>query len=279
MVNIGKLNLLKKFFSKCTLLDNGCLEWKGMGVPPILYMRKYGYKRKSSLTVNRAIYSILNNRVLTTKTLIKNTCNNVICCNPHHLYEISVSAVRKLATKTSTKDRLDTIKNLLLEGKTTKQICIKLGLRSIKYWVDKFNLIPSTNLAPKQCLCKTCGSSDPTIFAFDNKVTCKPCCNIRSREKCIATRAKAKEILGNKCAHCGYNEHLVCLDFHHLDPEHKDPTFASMGSWAWNKVLKEIEKCILLCKNCHAAYHFAGLEIAGLRPYDISKHTNGKRQR
>jgi predicted HNH restriction endonuclease len=31
-----------------------------------------------------------------------------------------------------------------------------------------------------------------------------------------------------------------------------------MRGWSWESILIELKKCILLCKNCHAAYH-AGL--------------------
>jgi len=58
---------------------------------------------------------------------------------------------------------------------------------------------------------------------------------------------------GGKCVKCGYDKCVASLDFHHVNPEEKDPTpfFDSL-----NKGLKEIKKCILVCSNCHREIHF-----------------------
>lgn len=56
-----------------------------------------------------------------------------------------------------------------------------------------------------------------------------------------------------KCDRCGFDEHPVALDFHHLDPATKDRTIAQMviDRVPWDKVLLEIAKCRVLCSNCH----------------------------
>jgi hypothetical protein len=47
---------------------------------------------------------------------------------------------------------------------------------------------------------------------------------------------------------------LRALTFHHRDPSEKD--FAISGtSWAWDRIKKELDKCDLLCMNCHAERH------------------------
>lgn len=60
------------------------------------------------------------------------------------------------------------------------------------------------------------------------------------------------------CAACPEKE-AVCLDFHHINPNEKD---RNVSEWAAsksrNKVLEEIEKCIVACANCHRKHH-AGL--------------------
>ena len=57
------------------------------------------------------------------------------------------------------------------------------------------------------------------------------------------------------CAHCGENE-PVCLDFHHLDPSQKDRNVTKgMTGWSYKRIMEEIEKCIVLCANCHRKEH------------------------
>lgn len=45
------------------------------------------------------------------------------------------------------------------------------------------------------------------------------------------------------------------LDFHHFDPTDKIIEVAKMTSSTYEKILIEINKCIVLCKNCHALVH------------------------
>lgn len=69
-------------------------------------------------------------------------------------------------------------------------------------------------------------------------------------------RARACEYKGGKCQLCGYNRSMEALEFHHLDPQKKDFGISSSGiTRSWEKVGKEIDKCILVCANCHRELH------------------------
>lgn len=58
------------------------------------------------------------------------------------------------------------------------------------------------------------------------------------------------------CSKCGENRHWV-LDFHHLDPETKEDNVSNLlAKGSKKKLLKEIEKCIVLCSNCHRDLHY-----------------------
>lgn len=61
--------------------------------------------------------------------------------------------------------------------------------------------------------------------------------------------------LGGKCSCCGYNKSYSALDFHHINPEEKEFTIAKNTSLSWKKMKAEIQKCILLCANCHREEH------------------------
>jgi len=69
-------------------------------------------------------------------------------------------------------------------------------------------------------------------------------------------KQKAVEYKGGKCQCCGYNKYIGSLAFHHLDPKQKDFSIARRGaSKAWETVKKELDKCILVCQNCHGEIH------------------------
>jgi hypothetical protein len=57
-----------------------------------------------------------------------------------------------------------------------------------------------------------------------------------------------------KCEQCGEN-HIATLDFHHVNPNEKEFGVARSG-FSKEKILKEIEKCIVLCSNCHRKLHW-----------------------
>lgn len=63
-----------------------------------------------------------------------------------------------------------------------------------------------------------------------------------------------------KCIICGYNKSKSALDFHHTNSEDKEFTISKYKRLRWSnevKVMldKEIEKCIVVCKNCHCEIH------------------------
>ena len=53
------------------------------------------------------------------------------------------------------------------------------------------------------------------------------------------------------CARCGYNENAEALDWHHVDPDSKLTSVSRLVSHTPERVRIELEKCILLCANCH----------------------------
>jgi DNA-directed RNA polymerase subunit RPC12/RpoP len=82
---------------------------------------------------------------------------------------------------------------------------------------------------------------------------CKKCataavnlCRQRRKEKLIALR-------GGKCERCGYDKSRRALHFHHLDPKTKSFGIATKGlTRSLEKMLAEVDKCLLVCANCHA---------------------------
>jgi len=69
------------------------------------------------------------------------------------------------------------------------------------------------------------------------------------------TKEKAVEYKGGVCVVCGYNRCVRAFDFHHLDPKEKDFTISKNCNKAWDKVKAELDKCVLVCANCHREIH------------------------
>jgi len=87
---------------------------------------------------------------------------------------------------------------------------------------------------------------------------------VDKRRKII--RQKSIEFKGNKCAICGYNKCIKALEFHHLDDKQKDFGISAKGyTRSWDKVKKEIDKCILLCANCHREVHEGITQLSAVR--------------
>ena len=65
------------------------------------------------------------------------------------------------------------------------------------------------------------------------------------------------ELKINGCAICGYNKCDASLDFHHVNPEDKKFSCGINGLTMHNSkdFGNEVNKCILLCRNCHGEIH------------------------
>ena len=64
------------------------------------------------------------------------------------------------------------------------------------------------------------------------------------------------EYLGGACAHCGIKDDCSAIyDFHHRDPSEKEFNVSSFCR-SFEKLKSELDKCDLLCGNCHRKVHF-----------------------
>lgn len=74
------------------------------------------------------------------------------------------------------------------------------------------------------------------------------------------TKARLVEAFGGKCGICNYSKCIEALEFHHLEPSQKDFSIAHSIK-SWDKILKEIIKCICVCCRCHREIHYGLIEI------------------
>ena len=121
----------------------------------------------------------------------------------------------------------------------------------------------------KQCL--ICGNEFETILNGGSRKYCFDCSPSYSkgdnsgRAKTITAirHAVKKELIkrkGGKCELCGYDKCIAALEFHHLDPYEKEFSLAdkikTLSNINLDEIFTEVEKCKLLCANCHREIHW-----------------------
>ena len=78
----------------------------------------------------------------------------------------------------------------------------------------------------------------------------------RVAERRRVMKLKCVEYKGGKCSICGYDKCVAAMVFHHIDPSNKDFGISAKGLCrSFDKLKIELDKCILLCANCHAEKH------------------------
>jgi hypothetical protein len=88
-----------------------------------------------------------------------------------------------------------------------------------------------------------------------NKVQsyCKQCNKDLVIERKKELKRKCVEYKGGVCESCGYNKCMAALEFHHKYNKEFGISTIRITSWDKNKekLIKELDKCMLLCANCH----------------------------
>lgn len=113
-------------------------------------------------------------------------------------------------------------------------------------------------------VCKVCQTSLTGL----RRVFCSNKCKGRdsnfTRQSYEAQQARATErklkllaLKGGCCEVCGYARNSAALCFHHVDPSTKDFSLDSrkLSNSTYESLLVELEKCQLLCHNCHMEIH------------------------
>lgn len=150
-------------------------------------------------------------------------------------------------------------KEIQMSGVTTGAVkscgCLLDAIRDISE-----NAQPNDN-TPR--FCKICNKE---FFGFlnDTRIFCYDC---SPRGASVAETHKIQkrimkhllvEYKGGKCIECGYDKCEGALQFHHLDPKDKDFTLSLIkpNTIPMEELYREVDKCMLLCANCHVQKHF-----------------------
>lgn len=115
-------------------------------------------------------------------------------------------------------------------------------------------MAPSAEL---RCTCRSCGR----VYVYDRvrghtRVRCNSCGGSRAkRAERQALKARMVAYKGGRCSACGYSRSIVAMSFHHCEPEEKAFNIAGSHARSWESLRKELDKCVLLCLNCHLEQH------------------------
>lgn len=131
--------------------------------------------------------------------------------------------------------------NLVIRTRSTKLIG--------KQNPDSYKVVNNKN--------RICEKHNCEYSSYKNGIyVCKKCCNEKISEYRRNLKLKAVEYKGGKCQHCGYSKSVSALEFHHIDPNEKDFGISTKGSTrSFEKIKLELDKCIMLCANCHREEH------------------------
>lgn len=142
---------------------------------------------------------------------------------------------------------------------TVRRFLKKHGLKTFRH-IDR-----DSQATEKLCrYCETVKSIEefPIAKVINETIYYRNKCNVcyvsMKRERINDLRDWLNEKVKSEisCQHCGNNDFRV-LDFHHQDGD-KEHNISDMVNHGWSKenILKEIEKCIPLCSNCHRILHY-----------------------
>jgi hypothetical protein len=118
----------------------------------------------------------------------------------------------------------------------------------------------------KKCVC--CGELKPSTDFYTRKSGrlfsyCKQCSSKRADDYRRVVKDQCIQYKGGKCCVCGYDRHPAALQFHHTDPTKKELTIAS-SKYSFEKLKEELDKCDLVCANCHSIIHSSYVKENGL---------------
>lgn len=84
-----------------------------------------------------------------------------------------------------------------------------------------------------------------------------------SKERGTVIKLYLIQLKGGKCEKCGYNKNISALNFHHINPELKSYEIdqRSCANRSLESLIKETNKCQLLCANCHSELHHPNNEL------------------
>ncbi len=108
-------------------------------------------------------------------------------------------------------------------------------------------------------VCSMCNKKKESSDFYNKTATrkqssCKSCFNVYCIERWRQRKKDAIKYMGEKCIDCKKTYHYSVYDFHHVDG--KDYSWTKLRLKSWKTIIKELNRCVLLCSNCHRTRHY-----------------------
>ena len=142
------------------------------------------------------------------------------------------------------------LKEMVSSGFTNREIGENIGFSTS--YVSK--LLKKNNIKrPHRIIHTHCGLCNIDLGENKrNRSNCKRCAQRISRYR---RKLKCVEYKGGECERCGYDKYISALEFHHKNSNEKDFSVSRNMCNDFEDVKKELDKCELLCSNCHREEH------------------------
>lgn len=101
----------------------------------------------------------------------------------------------------------------------------------------------------KEFICIDC--KKVYVYHRGKGLSTKRCGTCSTRNKRTQKKIRAIEYKGGECLVCGYNGCPQAFDFHHLDRDEKSFNISLDSNVSWERIKKELDKCVLLCATHH----------------------------
>ncbi len=167
-----------------------------------------------------------------------------------------------MATKICVKCKSEFSSIAIIDGKRknlqNRNYCLECspwGLHNTKK-IDKLE-----NVSGEGKFCVRCNEIRPLSNFYSRGASkryasfCKDCQNRYAMDRWIERKQESIRYKGGKCSKCGYDKNYSALVFHHRDPEKKDFDWNKLRLRSQKVITNELDKCDLLCRNCHAELH------------------------
>jgi transposase-like protein len=173
----------------------------------------------------------------------------------------------------------DELKALVERGATVVEMAERLDRNpsTVRYWLKRYEIEGVNRRGPR----RRCGNGSRfatfecerhgvTEFVLEGRgyYRCKRCRSAAVARRRRTIKRQLVEEAGGACAVCGYSRWLGALQFHHVESHSKEFHLAQGGySRSIARSRAEMEKCVLLCANCHSEVEggFATLPMDSVR--------------
>jgi len=189
------------------------------------------------------------------------------------------------------------IKLYITDGLSQRGVAEHLGISqtTVRYYLEKYKIKknkprPVTESGSKRC--PKCEVTKPLTDFYKqirpsgnvcNGSWCKACVKGQTVVRQRHYKQQAIDLKGGGCRACGFKAYAGALDFHHIDPSTKDMQAGRFSRKPTSyKLSKELNKCVLVCANCHRMIHAGVIECPPIKylipvpPKDAPKHKPDK---